>query len=115
MNIRWSEAFRILLGISLIAVVLPFVVFALERTTGVLVGEQAWSALGKDHGPWRGAWEGFTIFFPILVFAPITVIVSIFYVVRDFRWRPIVGGFGLIGLYAAAMIIQQQALVWLID
>ena len=115
MYIRWNEAFRILLGISLIAVVFPFALFAWQRSTGALVSEQEWIAQGLDHGPWRGAWEGFTIFFPILVLAPITVIVSIFFAVRNARWQPLIGGLGLIGLQAAALIIQIETLVWLID
>ena len=111
---RWVELFRIFLWISLIAIALPFIVFAWQRTTGILVGEQEWITQGNDLGPWRGNWEGFTIFFPILVWAPITVLVSIFFALREARLRPAIGGLGLIGLLAAAMIIQLQTLGWLI-
>jgi len=115
MNISWPVAFRTFLGISLFAIALPFVVVALEQAVGVLDSQQDWIAQQKDFGPWRGKWEGFTIFFPILVLAPIAVIASILFAVRDFRWRPIPGGLGLFGLHVAALLFQQQTLVWLIE
>ena len=110
---RWVDLFRILLWISLIAITVPFIVFAWQRTTGILVGEREWIAQGNDFGPWRRKWEGFTIFFPSLVLAPITAIVSIFFSVIERRWRPVISGLGLIGLHAAAMIIQLETLIWL--
>ena len=110
---RWVELFWLLLLISLIAIAVPFILFAVERATGVLDGPQEWFAQGNDLGPWRGKWEGFTIFFPSLVLAPITAIVSIFFAVIERRWRPVISGLGLIGLHAAAMIIQLESLVWL--
>ena len=115
MLIRWVDSFRIFLWISLAAIALPFVFFAWQRVTGILVGEQKWITLGLDHGPWRGKLSGFTIFFPILVWTPIIVAIAIFFATREVSWRPLIGGLGLIGLQAAAMIIQLETLAWLID
>ena len=112
---RWIHSFWFFLWISLVTVAVPFALFAWQRATGVLVGEQAWIAQGLDHGPWRGKWEGFTILFPILVWATITVIVTILFAVREASLRPFISGLGLIGLQAAALIIQIEALDWLID
>ncbi len=115
MHIRWVDSFRIFLLISLVAIVLPFAVFAVQRITGILDGEQAWLALGQDHGPWHGRPSGFTIFFPMLAWSPFVVVIAIFFALREVSWRPLVGGLGLIGLHAAAMIIQLETIVWLID
>ena len=114
MHIRWVELFRILLLVSLAVIALPFAVYAVQRLTGALIGEQEWMAFGRDQGPWRGKLSGFTIFFPILVWAPFLVAASIFFALREASWRPAVGGLGLIGLMAAAMIIQLETVGWLI-
>ena len=114
MHIRWVEIFRVLLCVSLAVIALPFVVFAIQRLSGMLIGEQEWMAFGRDQGPWRGKLSGYTIFSPILVWAPILVVIAIFFALREGSWRPAVGGLGLIGLMAAAMLIQLETVGWLI-
>ena len=115
MDTSWTVAFRVLLGVSLFAIALPFAVVALEQAVGVLDSQQDWIAQGNEFGPWRGKWEGFTLFFPILVMSPIAAIASILFAVRDYRWRPIPGGLGLFSLHVAALLFQQLTLVWLIE
>jgi hypothetical protein len=111
---RWVDTFRIFLLISLVAITLPFVFFAVQRLSGLLVGEQEWIALGLDQGPWRGKLSGFTIFFPMLAWVPLVVVIAIFFALREGSWKPLIGGLGLIGLQAAAMIIQLETVGWLI-
>ena len=115
MDTSCTVVIRVLLGVSLFVIALPFAVVALEQAVGVLDSQQDWIAQQEDFGPWRGKWEGFTIFFPILVLAPIAAIASILFAVRDSRWRPIPGGLGLFSLHVAALLFQQQTLVWLIE
>lgn len=112
---NWSVTFKILLAVSVFAIALPFVVYALQRLIGDLTGPQAWAAQGVEHGPWHGAWEGFTLFLPVMVWAPITVIASVAYAVFELRLQPAISGLGLLGLQAAALLIQLETLVWLID
>ena len=111
---RWIDNFRLLFCVSLVAVAVPFVVFAVQRATGVLISQQAWLAFGYEQGPWRGSLSGFTIFLPILVWAPILAVIAIFFALREASLKPAVGGLGLIGLLAAAMIIQLETVGWLI-
>jgi hypothetical protein len=115
MNINWIYTFRVLLGISLAAIALPYVLVFVEQASGALLGQQDWVAQGNEFGPWRGSWEGFTIFFPSLVLAPIAVIVSIIVALMQARWRPIPGGLGLFGLHVATILLQLQTLGWLIE
>ena len=115
MKLPWNGVFILLLSVSLILFAAPFILFAAERSIGVLAGHQEWIAQGLDHGPWHGKWEGFTLFVPVMGWAPITVITALFYAITIARWRPIISGLGLVGLQAAALIIQLQTLVWLIE
>ncbi len=114
MNTNWPLTFRVLLGISLFAIALPFILVVIEQAAGVLASQQEWAAQGHEFGPWRGRWEGFTIFFPSLVLAPIAVIISGGIAALERRWRPVPGAIGLFGLHVAAVLLQQQTLVWLI-
>lgn len=114
MHIRWIEIFRKLLLVSLAVIALPFLIFAVQRLSGALIGEQEWMAFGRDQGPWRGRWFGFSLFFPILVWAPILLGLAIFFGLRERSLKPAIGGLGLIGLLAAAMIIQLETVGWLI-
>ncbi|NNE83527.1 MAG: hypothetical protein HKN28_06120 [Alphaproteobacteria bacterium] len=115
MNKRWIDLFLIFLGITLVVVLLPFVFFAVQRITGIVVGFEEWSTLGQEQGPWRGRLSGFTIFLPVMVWSPIIVVIAIFFALRDVSWKPLLGVLGLLGLQAAAMIIQLETLAWLID
>ena len=115
MNINWNYTFRVLLGVSLFSIALPYLLVIVEQVSGVLVSQQDWIVQANEFGPWRGRWEGFTIFFPSLVLASVCVITSIVVAVTQRRWRPISGGIGLFGLHVAALLFQQQTLVWLIE
>lgn len=115
MNKRWVDIFLIFVGITLVVVVLPFVFFAAQRITGVLVGFEEWNTLGQEHGPWHGKLSGFTVFLPSMVWSPIIVIIAIFFAATEVNWRPLLGVLGLLGLQAAVMIIQLETLVWLIE
>ncbi len=114
MHRRWVDLFRVLVVISLIMIALPFVFFVVQRLAGLLPGEQEWFALGFDQGPWRGRLSGFTLFFPAMLWALFVVAIALFFALREGSWKPAFGGLGLIGLLAAAMIIQLETVGWLI-
>lgn len=114
MNTNWPLSFRVLLAVSLIAIAFPYILVVIEQASGLLASQQEWEAQGHEFGPWRGRWEGFTIFFPSLVLAPIVVLIAAGIAVLERRWRPLPGAIGLFGLHVAALLLQQLTLVWLI-
>lgn len=106
MNLSWRSTFRLLLGISLIVLVLPFALMAVEQTVGVL---------GDSAGAWSGSWERFTLFLPSAVLLPAIIVMAVLLAALEKRLRPLVGGLGLLGLHVAGVLIQYEALGWLVE
>lgn len=105
MTISWRSIFPLLLLISLAALAAPFLVMA---------GEQALGLLAEGAAPWQGQWERFTIFLPSVVLAPPIAILAVLLAMLERRWRPLLGGLGLLGLHVAGLLLQLQMLGWLV-
>lgn len=106
MNISWRSTFRLFLGVSVVVLALPFVLFEVEKLTG---------SLGQGVGPWTGQWQEKTMFLPSVVLVPAILAASILIAAMEKRLRPLVGGLGLVGLHVAGVLIQYEALGWLIE
>jgi len=106
MNLSWRSTFRLFLGISLVLLALPFALMAIERAIGVL---------GDSAGAWSGRWEEKTMFLPSVVLVPVIVVMTILLAALEKRLRPLAGGLGLLGLHVAGVLIQYEALGWLVE
>lgn len=114
-NIRLPKEFLIAGFTSILLGLLPFAIYAAERWLGSLPTREAWFAQGMNHGPWRWEAEGFTILYPLLLLALITILVMGFRAVSRRQLRPIVAGLGLLVLQVSMMAVQLSFLFWLID
>lgn len=106
MNFSWRSTFRLFLSISLVVLVLPFVLMAVERMIG---------GLADSAGAWSGRWEEKTMFLPSVVLVPVIIVMTILLAALEKRLRPLVGGLGLLGLHVAGVLIQYEALGSLIE
>lgn len=114
-NLQPPKEFLIAGLTSILLGLLPFAIYAVERWSGSLPTEEAWFAQGVNHGPWRWEAEGFTILYPLLLLALITILVTGFRAVSRRRWRLVVAGLGLLVLQVSMMAVQLSVLFWLVD
>ena len=114
-NIQLPKEFLIAGFTSILLGLLPFAIYAAERWLGSLPTREAWFAQGMNHGPWRWEAEGFTILYPLLLLALITILVMGFRAVSRRQLRPILAGLGLLVLQVSMMAVQLSFLFWLID
>ncbi len=114
-KIQCPREFLIAGFISILLGLLPFAIFAAETWAGLLPTEKDWIAQGVNHGPWRWEAEGFTVLYPLLLMALVTILVTGFSVVWRRQWRLIVVGLGLLVLQISMLVVQSLVLFWLID
>jgi hypothetical protein len=55
-------------GLSIVAAVIPFTVYFVERVTSVIPDENTWYASGTNHGPWRWGIESIFVYYPCVIF-----------------------------------------------
>ncbi len=100
---------------SILLGALPFAIYAVERLAGLLPTEEDWIDRGVNHGPWRWEAEGFTILYPLLALALITIFVSVTHAVRHRKLQVLALGSGLLAIQTAMIALQLFFLFWLID
>ena len=115
MNLPLPKEFRIVGTATILFVVLPYAIYAVETWAGVLPTQQAWFAQGSNHGPWRWQAEGFTIAYPLVLLALATIVISVARAVGRRQLRLIGVGFGFLGLQISMIALQLLTLFWLID
>lgn len=101
-----------------IAIVLPFVIYFIERRTGALPSSQEyWATSGSNHGPWRYSFEGLLIMYPLLVLIAVTAVRAIksLYTKENKEWFKFPSGIILILIQCAGIVLQLYLLLWTID
>lgn len=114
-KIKLPKEFRIVGLATILLGALPFVVYGVESWIGLLVTEETWLAQGFNHGPWRWEAEGFTVAYPLLLLALVTITISAVHFFRLRQFRVIGAGLGLLILQLLLIVPQFFFLFWLID
>lgn len=114
-NWRQGSEIRKLAILTPVFAVFPYAIYVLERWLDFLPSEATWLEQGWTHGPWRWEIEGFTLFYPLIALALVTVFVVIRRNLR--KWELRTTALGLVILIAQILLILLQAktLFWLID
>ena len=112
---RLTRTERFLAILSIFLGLLPFAIFAVEQSAGLIPAEAAWNALQMNHGPWRWEIEGFSILYPMLLLMPVTMLISIGQTLAHRSLRALGVGAILIGLQLSITWTQLSHLYWLID
>lgn len=115
MNFQLPKEFLIVGFASMLFGVLPFAIYAAETWAGLLLTREAWMDQGFNHGPWRWEAEGFTILYPLVLLALVTILVSAVGAVRWRQLQVIGAGLGLLALQISMVTLQLFFLFWLID
>lgn len=112
---RLDRETRVLGILTLIFAVMPYVIFVVERWVGQLPGEMAWLDLGWNHGPWRWQVEGFTLFYPLIILALVTILLTVWQGLRKRELRPVAHRAVILTAQILLVMLQGTTLFWLID
>jgi hypothetical protein len=92
--------------LGLVFFVLPFVVYAVERLTGIMPSAMEWQQKGYNHGPWHVSPQGLLVLYPYFLLIPSMLVCSVVLAVAKRSPALLLRGLGLCGLFVLMAGLQ---------
>ncbi|MFA6490493.1 MAG: hypothetical protein WCT43_01245 [Candidatus Magasanikbacteria bacterium] len=105
----------ILYILTLVAWLLPFIIYWFESYYIFLPPESVWYANGINHGPWRSQIENFIIYYPLLILVGVNIILTVNELRQYNKIKSALVGSLLFLMQVIMIFVQFYYLGWLID
>lgn len=108
-----DQRLNFLLWTGFILFAIPFLIYGVALSTGSIPSEEAWAAQANNHGPWRGQWQSWFLYFPLVL--PFLTLMVIVWEALQRNFSFIGQGFWILLTQTVMGLIPLLSLYWTVE